>query len=96
MRNTSGILLTMAAVALGSLGAAAFAMADPIGLVGPIAPVLGAGGFLIQVPAAAADEWQGPMEVAPGPATTDAGPGYYVICTTRTQRTRYDDVNVCD
>ena len=100
MRNTSGILLTAAAIGLGSLGGAASVSADPIAVIGPMAPVVGVGGFSIQVPAAAPDawRWQGPMEAAPAPVTTSAAPAYDIVCTVQTQRTRYAwrDVNACD
>lgn len=98
MRKTSGILLTAATIGLGSLGAASVS-ADPIAVIGPMAPVVGVGGFSIQVPAAALDEGQwGPPEAAPAPVATSVAPAYDIVCTVQSQRTRYAwrDVNACD
>ena len=97
MRKTSGILLTAATIGLGPFGAAS-ASADSIVLIGPMAAVVGAGGFSIRIPAA--DEWQrqGVTEAVPVPDTSDLAPAYDVICMVPTQRTPYGrrDVTGCD
>jgi hypothetical protein len=109
MRTTSGILLSAAAIGLGALAAATPAAADPLILIGPMAPVVAASGLTIGVPAAAPDKWRGRTEVAPAPeydlaypVTAYAAPVYWPasngVCTIQTQRTPYGwrDVSVCD
>jgi hypothetical protein len=107
MRKAAGILFPAAAIGFGSLCAATPALADPFILIGPIGPVIAAGGFGIGAPAAAPNEGrsQGSADAAPSPghpldqpAGAYVAPTYDVVCAIETRSTPFGwpDRSACD